>query len=460
MKWLPRSISGQLLALWIVAILLAHLIAVLALSWWRSDNIAIHPLSARTIETRILAAYKAAGHEAQASRLLEDISLPDSEFRLLAAPGARNPDSRWSSQEAALAQAIRSRLELSSDTPLHVQLLNALPSGAGLKDGRNWIEKAFKSQHALAMDVEVLLPDQRWLYSRHWPTLVPAHWSRVLSFSLLVGTIPAAIIALLFGRQLMRPLGELAEASRRLSRGERVILPQPGRLSGVRDIIQAFNDMQESLVRFVNGRTQMLAAMSHDLRTPLTSLRIRAELIDNEDLRNAMITTLDEMGAMVEETLRFARDEAQQEATQEVAIESLIQQVLDAQSASGNSVRRTQQLDPGLHYRCRPVTLKRALHNIIDNAAHYGEVRVGAQVDSQRQVLRIEVDDDGPGIPPAQLEQVFEPFIRLDKARSAHTGGVGLGLSIARSSIRAHGGEISLHNRDKGGLGVVIEMPL
>ncbi|MBS3018107.1 Adaptive-response sensory-kinase SasA [Comamonas sp. PE63] len=460
MRWLPRSISGQLLALWIVAILVAHLIAVLALSWWRSDNIAIHPLSARTIETRIQAAYKAASHDQPVNQLLEDISLPESEFRLFTAPRVKGEDSRWSRQELALEQAIRARLELAPETPLHVRLLNVLPGVSGQVDRRNWIEKAFRSRHALAMDVEVLLPGGQWLYSRHWPTPVPAHWSRVLSFSLLVGTIPAAIIALLFGRQIMRPLAELTEASRRVSRGERVVLPQPGGLSGVRDIVQAFNDMQDSLVRFVNGRTQMLAAMGHDLRTPLTSLRIRAEFIEDEALRNAMIATLDDMSAMVSETLRFARDEAHQEPTQEVAIDALIQQVIDAQSNSGKSVRPTLRLDTGLHYRCRPVNLKRALHNIIDNAARYGEVRVAAMLDDSRRVLRIAVDDDGPGIPPAQLEHVFEPFTRLDAARSTHSGGVGLGLAIARSSIRAHGGDVTLHNRVEGGLRALIEMPV
>lgn len=458
MRWLPRSISGQLLALWIVAMLLAHLIAVLALSWWRADNVTIHPLSASTIETRILSAYKSASHYTAAGHLLQDISLPESEFHLRAASQIV-ADGRWPTQERALEQALRARLGLASDAPVHVRLQN-ITSGATREDRRNWLEKAFKGSHALAMDAEVPLPDGRWLYSRHWPTLVPAHWSRVLSFSLLVGTLPAALIALLFGRQIMRPLAVLTEASRRVSRGERVILPQPGGPDGVREITRAFNDMQESLIRFVNGRTQMLAAMGHDLRTPLTSLRIRAELIDDDELRAAMIATLDEMGSMVEETLRFARDDAYQEPTRDEPVDALLQAVVDEQCAKGHAVRRTRTLAAGQRLRCRPVHLKRALHNLIDNAARHGEVRVASLIDGARQTLRIEVEDDGPGIPEAQLEQVFEPFTRLDAARSAHTGGVGLGLAIARSCVRAHGGDIVLHNRAEGGLRAVIEIPL
>ncbi|WP_353234868.1 ATP-binding protein [Diaphorobacter ruginosibacter] len=459
MKWRPSSLSGQLLALWVMALLLGHLIAVLALSWWRADNISIHPLSAQAMESRILSAYKSASRAPDIGNLLENMSLPESEFYLRSAPQLTD-DGHWAAQEQMLAQAIQSRLGLASNAPVHVRLSRVTSLEQGRQDRRNWLEKVFRSTEALAVDVEVMLPDGRWLYSRHWPTLVPAHWSRVLSFSLLVGAVPAALVALLFERLVMRPLAALTDASRRVSRGERVMLPPPGGPGGVHEITQAFNDMQESLIRFVHGRTQMLAAMSHDLRTPLTSLRIRAELIDDDALRHAMINTLDEMSSMVEETLSFARDEARQEPTQDVLIDGLIQAVVDAQCASGHEVRRTATLDSRQSYRCRPVHLKRALHNLIDNAARHGEVRVASLIDSAARSLRIEIDDDGPGIPADQLERVFEPFTRLDAARSTHTGGVGLGLAIARSCVRAHGGDITLHNRVEGGLRAVVEMPL
>lgn len=457
MNWLRRSISAQLLSLWLVAILVAHLLAVLVLSWWRSDDATIHPLSARAIETRELSAYKAASHAYDARLLLQDISLPDSEFSLADGPEL-DPRDQPTRQELSLARGIRKRLQLPPETPVLVRLQRIEP-GQSVGDRRHWLEKTFSNTYSWVLEIEVPMPDGRWLRSRHWPTLVPAHWNRVLSFSLLVGMLPAALIAWFFGRRIMRPLTALTEASRLVSRGERVLLPPSGPGS-VREITQAFNEMQESLIRFVNGRTQMLAAMGHDLRTPLTSLRIRAELIDDDALRRAMIATLDEMSAMVEETLHFARDDARQEPTQDAPIDALIESVAQEQRARGHTVRRTASLDAGLRYRCRPVHLKRALHNIIDNAARYGEVRVASTIDSAAQVLRIAVEDDGPGIPAAQLELVFEPFTRLDSARGMDDGhGVGLGLAIARSAVRAHGGDVTLHNRSSGGLRAVIELP-
>lgn len=459
MKGLPRSLSGQLVALWLLAMLAAHVIAVLVLSWWRADNETIHPLYVRSIETRIQSAYRAVGRSADADMLLEDISLPDSTFRLATLPRpdpADNPG--MSDQERVLTQRLRTLLKLPDDGSVKVHLRQVESAQRAASNG-NWLEREFRGTHAWALDVDLKLADGQWLESRHWATMLPAHWSRVLTFSLLVGMLPTALIALLFGRRIMRPLRLLTEASRRVSRGEQVVLPRPDGLSGVREITQAFNDMQENLVRFVNGRTQMIAAIGHDLRTPLTSLRIRVELVDDAELREAMIQTLEEMSVMVEETLQFARDDALQEATQDVRIGELVGDVVDSQRIQGRNVAWTAHVDAATCYRCRPVHLKRALNNLIDNAARYGAVCVTVLADTLGQTLRIEVDDSGPGIAPEHLGRVFEPFARLDAARSMDAGGLGLGLAIARSCIRAHGGDVTLQNRREGGLRAVIELP-
>lgn len=469
MKWLPRSLSGQLVALWLLAMLAAHVIAVLVLSWWRADNETIHPLYVRSIETRIQSAYRAVGRSADPDMLLEDISLPDSTFRLATAPRPDHADpadpadiAEPSDQERALAQRLRTLLKLPADGSVKVHL-RQVESAQRVAGNSNWLEREFRGTHVWALDVDLKLADGQWLESRHWPTMLPAHWSRVLTFSLLVGMLPTALIALLFGRRIMRPLRLLTEASRRVSRGEQVVLPRPDGLSGVREITQAFNDMQENLVRFVNGRTQMIAAIGHDLRTPLTSLRIRVELIDDAELREAMIQTLEEMSVMVEETLQFARDDALQEATQDVPIGELVGDVVDSHRIQGRDVAWSAHVDTAAFYRCRPVHLKRALNNLIDNAARYGAVCVTVLADTLGQTLRIEVDDSGPGISPEHLGRVFEPFARLDSARSMDTGGMGgglgLGLAIARSCIRAHGGDVTLQNRREGGLRAVIELP-
>jgi len=460
MKWLPRSLSGQLIALWLLALVAAHVIAVVALTWWRADNATIHPLSIRTIETRVLSAYRVAERSADAEAVLKDISLPDTMFKLAIHPLAGFPET--GEQEAAIAKRLRALLGISNDVPVYVRLERVGPGAleGGRPAHRNGLDHAFRSDHAWGLDIDVRLPNGQWLLSRSLPTMLPAHWSRVLSFSLLVGMLPTALIALLFGRRIMRPLRNLTEASKRVSRGEQVILPAPDGLSGIREITQAFNDMQASLTRFVNGRTQMVAAIGHDLRTPLTSLRIRAEFIDDEPLRDAMVQTLDEMSIMVEEILGFARDDALREPTQDVCFEELVREVVDQQTIQGRSVSFKSELASDVLYRCRPVHLKRGLGNIIDNATRFGEVRVKVRSDAVPGALRIEVDDSGPGIDPEHLEQVFEPFARLDAARSTETGGLGLGLAIARSCIRAHGGDVTLHNRETGGLRAVIELPV
>ncbi|MFT3799605.1 MAG: ATP-binding protein [Burkholderiaceae bacterium] len=468
MSWRPRSISGQLMALWLLAILLAHLLAVLAVNWWRADNATVHPLSVRTIETRIVSAYRAAARSTDPATLLEDISLPESRFALADEPP--EPPAAMDAQEGELARSLRARLDLPSSLPLTVHLAQVDTRLAALDVERlpGWLSKMFSGHVAWALDVDVGYPDGTWLHSRHWPTMMPAHWNRVLTFSLLVGTLPTTLIAILFGRRIMRPLRMLTEASRRVSRGETVMLPEPAGPDGVREITQAFNDMQRSLNRFVGGRTQMIAAIGHDLRTPLTSLRIRAELIDDDELREAMIRTLDEMSVIVEETLRFARDDVQHEPTQAVPLAGLVGEVVDGQRIHARDVDLRCRVDAGLTYRCRPVHLKRALSNLIENAARYGPVRVDVSADAAAHALRIDIDDDGPGIEPDRLEQVFEPFARLDAARcrDGHSGGggsgvgLGLGLAIARSCVRAHGGDVTLANRVEGGLRATVELPV
>lgn len=455
MRWLPRSMAGQLLALLLLAMVVAHLIAMLMLSQWGAAA-QVHPLSVRKTETRVMAAYRVVvSHPAAADSLLEALSLPESHFKLATARLDDNPG--MDDQEAALAQRLRHRLNLPPEAPVTAYLRQVDSQELqGVDQAPNWLVQALSAGSAWALDITVGLPNGQWLHSRHWPAMMHGHWTRVLSFSLPVTVLPITFIAIFFGRRIMRPLKALTEAAKRVSRGERALLPPEGP-SGVREITEAFNDMQERLIHYVNDRTRMIAAIGHDLRTPLTSLRIRAELIDDDELREAMILTLDEMSVMAEETLQFAQDDATREPTQNVEIGALVSEVINRQRMLGRQVAWTAPAETS--YRCRPVHLKRALDNLVDNATRYGNAWVRVLPGGPQQDLRIEVEDDGPGIHPEQLEQAFEPFARLDSARSLETGGAGLGLAIARSCIRAHGGEVSLHNRPEGGLCAVIVLP-
>jgi signal transduction histidine kinase len=305
--------------------------------------------------------------------------------------------------------------------------------------------------------IAIQLADGRWLNAR--AQMPPALSSPVLPT--LVATLLAAALVVLIVvpmlRRITRPLRRLAEVADRLGRGEAVEpLPEAGPAE-VRRATLAFNRMQERLRRFVEDRTRMLAAIGHDLRTPITSLKLRAELLDDEEARGRILATLDEMQRMVEATLAFAREEASRGATRTVELGALVESVCADLADLGHDV----VCRPGerLAFACRPDSLRRAVRNLVENAVRYGE-RARVAVLAETGELRIVVDDDGPGIPDAARERVFAPFVRLEESRSGDTGGVGLGLAIARTIARAHGGDVRLTNRTEGGLRAEIVLPL
>lgn len=455
MRLVPRSMAGQLLALLLIGLFIAHFIAVVMYFLGEAQ---IHPLSRRQVEERMAAAYLvASSHPDMAAGVLQAMSLPEVRYGIAGSASARAR--RMDGQERTVAEAVGRRLNLPAGHEVRVALHG--PGDArdvvGGEAVPGWLRAAWADGSARALDVDVQLANGSWLHSRHWPAMLGGHWSRVLSFSVPVSTLPVLLIVIFFLRRILRPHSALAEAAERVSRGERVApLPLQGPRE-VREITAAFNTLQARLGRFVEDRTLMLAAISHDLRTPITSLRIRAELVDDADLREAMTHTLNEMGAMVDETLRFARDESAHEATVEVDLATLVAETAAVQRELGRSIFHPPL--PVCRYRCRPLALKRALGNLLENAAKYG--RVWVTLHRGEGMVRIEVADEGPGIDPAAFERAFRPFARLDAARSQRPGdGVGLGLASARTCVQAHGGEIVLRNRPEGGLSATMLLPL
>lgn len=273
--------------------------------------------------------------------------------------------------------------------------------------------------------------------------------------SLVLAAVLLSLVSILLVRRLGMPLRRLTDSAERLGRGEEVPpLPEEG-ADDVRHLTIAFNRMQSRLRRFVEDRTRMIAAISHDLRTPITSMRLRAEFIEDEETRSKMISTLDEMKGMAESTLAFAREESVTEETRSIDINALLGSLCADLSEIGWNVEFRE--GERIAWRCRPEALRRAIRNVIENAICYGgQARVSAgQVTGGLDVI---VEDDGPGIPGDQRERVFDPFVRLEDSRSRDTGGAGLGLSIARSIIRNHGGEISFH-KGSGGFRVKLYLP-
>lgn len=268
---------------------------------------------------------------------------------------------------------------------------------------------------------------------------------------LLASLIAVLAVALLFIGRLTRPLAGLAAAARAAGRGDRAArVPEAGARE-LRETAHAFNEMQERIARFDAERTRTLAAVGHDLRTPITSLRIRAEMLDEAD-REAMVRTLDEMTVMADGLVAYARGQADAEELAPVDLAALVERLCNERGAAF-------ELGTPATVSGRPVALSRALGNIIDNAIRYGRTaRVGLARRENDAVIT--VDDDGPGIAAERIASMFEPFVRGETSRNVETGGAGLGLSIARTIIRAHGGEVTLHNNPDGGLSAKVVLPL
>ncbi|HYG89706.1 MAG TPA: ATP-binding protein [Azospirillum sp.] len=281
---------------------------------------------------------------------------------------------------------------------------------------------------------------------------------RLLRFALWMAAIVGVIVALSLwaGRRLTAPLARFADAAERLGvDGEADPLPEAGPKE-LRAATRAFNRMQERLRRFVADRTQMLAAISHDLRTPLTRLRLRAELVDDPEMQRKMLADLNEMEAMITATLAFARDDARHEPRGPLDLADLLQSLCDDRTDAGQSA--AYQGPVHMVVDARSVALRRAFANLMDNAIAYGGT-ARVRLSPENGHVRVEIDDDGPGIPKDQVEKVFTPFYRLEASRNKATGGVGLGLSTARTIIRGHGGDVTLENRPEGGLRATVMLP-
>jgi len=263
-------------------------------------------------------------------------------------------------------------------------------------------------------------------------------------------------LAYLVARMTTRPLKRLAVAAQEL--GNDINRP-PLDVSGASEIRQAstaFNAMQARIRQYIFQRTQMLAAITHDLQTPLTRMRLRLEKVADPDLQERLIGDLSAMQAMVREGLELARSMDTTETMQMLDLDSLLDSVCDDAADASQAVTLSGR--SGMAILGRPLDLRRCLGNLIDNAVKYGR-EASVTVDRVNGAARIRVRDSGPGIPPAEQARVFDPFYRVETSRSRESGGTGLGLTIARNIAEQHGGGIALSNHPEGGLEVTLTLP-
>ncbi len=275
-----------------------------------------------------------------------------------------------------------------------------------------------------------------------------------LTLLILVGTV--VVLALVAVRWITVPLRSLATAAEELGRDiDRPPLAETGPLE-VQRAARAFNTMQQRLARFIADRTRVLAAISHDLKTPITRLRLRSELLEDETLRAKIAKDLDEMQSMVTQALEYMRDTGRREASQALDLMALLESLQADYQDTGRPIAVEGRVARPI--RARPLALRRCLANLIDNALRYGGSAT-VRVEERTGEVTLHVLDDGPGMPEAELEQAFEPFHRGEASRSRETGGTGLGLGIARNIARAHGGDVVLRNRPGRGLDAVVTLP-
>lgn len=269
-------------------------------------------------------------------------------------------------------------------------------------------------------------------------------WSGGFFLPSLLVTMAALLAAMWAVRRAVGPLDLFTRAAERLGRDvDAPPLPEEGVIE-VRRAARAFNDMQGRLRELVHGRTRMLAAISHDLRTPITRLRLRAELIDDGETRSRMLADLAEMATMIAATLSFARDESAREDRTSLDLAALLQSLCDDAQDAGHEV--SYDGVERLSFPGRPLALKRAFGNLIDNAIKYG-VRARVTLCRHEAMVEVTVEDSGPGIPETELDKVFLPFHRVEGSRNRESGGVGLGLAVVAAAVRAHGGTVTLANR-------------
>ncbi|MEB0137798.1 MULTISPECIES: ATP-binding protein [unclassified Undibacterium] len=291
------------------------------------------------------------------------------------------------------------------------------------------------------------------------PAPAPLH-TDFLQF-LLVFLLCIALLAYLVARMTMKPLQRMAEAATALGQDfNSPALPEQG-ASEIVQATRAFNAMQARLREHISQRTHMLGAITHDLQTPLTRLRLRLEKVSDEELRQRLIGDLSAMQSMIKEGLDLARSMDSSEALRAVDIDSLLDSMCSDAVEAGQDVRFDNH--PGITVQARPQALRRCLTNLIDNAVKYGnyaQITLDISKQNKRSLLNIRIADGGSGIAPEFHRKVFEPFFRLETSRSRESGGTGLGLSIAQNIAQQHGGEIQLINLPQGGLQVVLSLPL
>jgi signal transduction histidine kinase len=361
--------------------------------------------------------------------------------------------------------AVRIRTQLARDLKIPVDQVVIAAARGPLADRRvgriirdRIAREGVREEHFLVapFDVAIRQPDGRWRVVRPQPAFGLTPWQQRIALWFVLSALAMAPVAYVFARRLSAPIRIFADAAERLGRDPRA---EPLALKGPSEIgvaVRAFNDMQQRLRRYVEDRTAMVGAIAHDLRTPLTRLRFRIESLPEEQ-RAKMSADIDQMEEMISAALTFVRDASRPGERTPLELSSLLESLCDEMAETGAST----EVESGekVVLEGDPMALRRLFSNLLENAVKFGG-RARTRVFRDASNAFVEIEDDGPGIPPADREKVFEPFYRREPSRSRQTGGIGLGLAVVRSIARGHGGDVDLVNRVGGGLTARVQLPL
>lgn len=345
------------------------------------------------------------------------------------------------------------RIAVSSNRPVFWALRAFVPQGRG--DGRprrrDMGEPFLMGDFIMSMQRD----DGRFAVVEPQHTLRLNSWQGRILLIYGMAVLIVSPLAWLFARRMTAPIAAFAKAAERLGRDPRA---PPLDLKGsteVNDAVVAFNQMQNRLSRYVEDRTAMIAAIAHDLRTPLTRLRFRIEAAPEES-RAKLAADIDQMDEMISAALNFVRDATQAGERVKLELSSLLETVVDEAAETGTPASLTSS--EKVVIEGDSLGLRRLIANLIDNAVKYGGA-ARASIRAEPDFAVIEIEDDGPGVAPEEIERLFEPFYRHEPSRSRETGGIGLGLAVVRSIARAHGGDVTLQNRPEGGLLARVVLP-
>jgi len=461
-RFLPKTLTAQTIWVLLIGLSVSHFLSMVIYSGDRTESLSM--LGGRNMAQRIASVSHVIIETPAEWRGRIVAALNEPTFRVSISPEStlvNQPEE--GKQLTLLKQLLRFKIGLPTDTPLAVQLFETPHDGGllGQFHPNQWMHMQMMSEmHGISahqsLRVSFTLPDGKWLnFATDIPETNP-FWSPTSIMSLISMAVAVIVLSIWVVRRLTVPLRSFAQAARRLGKD---VKAEPMAESGpleVQEAAKAFNEMQDRLQRMIENRTQMLAAISHDLRTPITLMRLRSELVEDETDRHKMLETLDEMEHMISLTLEFARQESETEERRKVDISALVGSICDDLEDAGKDVLFEDR--EKILFECAPVGMKRVVSNLIENAVKYGEA-AQVSVTSDDNDVQITICDMGPGIPEDQLTKVLQPFYRCEASRNRDTGGVGLGLSIAQSIVEAHGGQLVLSNRAEGGLEAKVLLP-